>query len=350
MTQKLTISRTKLGQRGMASFIVVIVLMLIISLVTLGFAKVIRRQQRQVLDRNLNTQAFYAAESGINLAQKVLTQNPTLPAKTQCGADANFTFTTGTPSLIVDGNTNVSVNCLTTNTSLTSLDYQTVSKYRSLVVPVNGVNAAGVPTAVNSLTLSWDNTVPTSGYCGARVGFPAAASWSCKAPLLRIDLVDVSGTFDRSALPGRTYTFFAYPLTSGGTTTFTGGTQGAIVNGQCNTANTPYHCNLTINGLASTNYAMRVLSMYSNASLNVRAGGAVLLSGAQALIDATGKAQDVVRRVQVHIPLAGNQYVPDFGVQSASGICKRYLVDSGTVTLDPADGNITDAANICAIP
>jgi hypothetical protein len=91
--------------------------------------------------------------------------------------------------------------------------------------------------------------------------------------------------------------------------------------------------------------------MYSNASLNVRANnGTVLLSGAQALVDATGKAQDVVRRVQVHIPLGGNQYAPDFGVQSATGICKRYLVDGNAVTLDAADGNITDPANICAIP
>lgn len=350
MTQHLTVGRKKLGQAGMASFIVVIVLMLIISLVTLGFAKVIRRQQRQVLDRNLNTQAFYAAESGVNLAQKVLAQNPALPAKTQCGADTNFTFSGGAPSLAVDSASNVSVSCLTTNTSLASLDYQTLTKYRSLVVPLNGVNAAGIATPLNSITLSWDNTVPTSGYCGARVGFPAAAAWGCKAPILRIDLVNVAGTFDRGLLPGRTYTFFAYPLTSGGTTTFTGGAQGAIVNGQCNTANTPYHCKLTINGLSSTNYYMRVLSMYTNASLNVRASGSVLLSGAQALIDATGKAQDVVRRVQVHVPLAGNQFVPDFGVQSATGICKRYLVDASTVTLDAADGNITDTSNICAIP
>lgn len=347
--------RTRLNQAGIASFILVMVLMLIISLVALGFAKVIRREQRQVLDQNLNTQAFYAAESGVNLAQKVLNANPSLPAKTACGADTNFTFGGGAPSLTIDSTTNTNVSCLTTTTDLPALDYQTLTKYRSLVVPLNGVNSSGTATSLSSLDLSWDNTTPQSSYCAGSIGFPAAASWTCNAPILRVDLVDVTGNYSRAALPGRTFTFFAYPLSGGsGSIAFAGGSQGQIANGTCTTTNTPFHCKMAITGLGASSYYMRVVSMYTNASLDVRAnGGSVLLRGAQVVIDSTGKSQDIVRRVQVHVPLGGNEYAPDFGVESAMGICKRYLVGSGTVTLSASDGGsagVTDPTNVCGIP
>src|SRR5258708_5693843 len=59
-------SINKSGQQGIVSIIVTIILMLVLTLIVLSFAKVSRREERNALDRQLSTQAFYAAESGIN--------------------------------------------------------------------------------------------------------------------------------------------------------------------------------------------------------------------------------------------------------------------------------------------
>ena len=54
------------NQDGLVSIIIVVILMIVISIIVLSFAKVVRNEQRQTLDRQLSTQAYYAAESGVN--------------------------------------------------------------------------------------------------------------------------------------------------------------------------------------------------------------------------------------------------------------------------------------------
>jgi hypothetical protein len=51
---------------GFVSIIVCMIIMTILSLITIGFAQIMAREQRQALDRQLSSQAFYAAESGVN--------------------------------------------------------------------------------------------------------------------------------------------------------------------------------------------------------------------------------------------------------------------------------------------
>lgn len=69
------------------------------------------------------------------------------------------------------------------------------------------------------------------------------------------------------------------------------------------------------------------------------------LKGAQIKVDSTGKAQDVLRRIQVRLPLnaTGSQnQLPDNALQSTDSICKRfsamddYLDLSNTVDGDNA--------------
>ena len=59
--------------------------MIVMSLIVLGFAQISRRNQRESLDRQLSTQAFYAAESGVNDARELITtaaqNNQAIPAK-----------------------------------------------------------------------------------------------------------------------------------------------------------------------------------------------------------------------------------------------------------------------------
>ena len=48
------------------------ILMIVVGLIVLGFAQISRRNQRQALDRQLSTQAFYAAETGVNDAANLI--------------------------------------------------------------------------------------------------------------------------------------------------------------------------------------------------------------------------------------------------------------------------------------
>src|SRR5690349_5561347 len=68
MIQRRSASR----QSGMASIVITMVTMVVISLIVIGFATISRREQRQSLDQLLSSQAFYAAESGIEDATAII--------------------------------------------------------------------------------------------------------------------------------------------------------------------------------------------------------------------------------------------------------------------------------------
>lgn len=92
---------------------------------------------------------------------------------------------------------------------------------------------------------------------------------------------------------------------------------------------------MTISGLSTNQYYMRVSAVYKDVSLIVSAsdsgGSALSLQGAQAVIDTTGKAQDVLRRVQVHIPLtpSSSNQLSDYAIESTDAICKRFVTMDG---------------------
>lgn len=65
----------KANQEGMVAIITTMVIMVVVTLVVSSFALIVRREQQQSLDRQLSTQAFYAAESGISAAYDALQKN-----------------------------------------------------------------------------------------------------------------------------------------------------------------------------------------------------------------------------------------------------------------------------------
>lgn len=65
------------NQQGIVAIVVTIILMVILTLIVLSFAKISRREERDALDRQLSTQAFYAAESGIDYAKSKLESDTT---------------------------------------------------------------------------------------------------------------------------------------------------------------------------------------------------------------------------------------------------------------------------------
>lgn len=330
-------------QRGIASILVTLIMMIVISLIVIGFAQVTRRNQREALDQQLSTQAFYAAETGVNdtvkLLKSQLSAGTSLSPKTDC---ANNTPYAGlTPTLSTDG---VSYSCILVDPTPTSLLYTSIQEQRTTVVPIT-TNAA-----LTNLTFKWgpDGTNTDASKCNDNnlalpIAGTATGNWLCSYGLLRVDLVKIdSAHLDAAGLDDRTVTFFLKPTTasvSNDVSTgappvvngFVGGQRAYIVTTKCSGGS----CSATINfgaGAQGTQYYARLSGMYHNVANLAISGqtsiGAATFSNAQVVVDSTGKAQDQLRRISVRVPLldSNSDLLPNNLLQSAGAICKRYYI------------------------
>lgn len=345
-------------QAGMVSIMVTMVLMIVISLIVLGFAQISRRNQREVLDRQLSTQAFYAAESGVNdvrnLVQQAYSTGTTVPAKTGCdaGSGATQAFYGSLNSTLSTANS-VSYSCIMVNPTPTSLVYNNVST-NSILVPVQSANGS----AINNITLTWQSKLTTNtplNGCPANTSsvFSATSNWSCGYGVLRFDLVPTGGGLSTNGLLTSTMTSFLVPIQAAGVGNGQGSIGFAADRSNGNTVSsvgcTNSQCSMTITGLSGTQYAMRISSLYQDASLQISAqNGATSLplQNAQVVIDSTGKAQDVLRRIQVHVPISPTSHnqLPDYALESTDSVCKRFSVMQGyfnndAATYAPSAGN-----------
>ena len=60
------------------------------------------------------------------------------------------------------------------------------------------------------------------------------------------------------------------------------------------------------------------------------------IAKAQILVDSTGKAQDVLKRIQVRIPAHNTFAMPDDGTEAMSSICKQLQLTPASVAAKPA--------------
>jgi hypothetical protein len=323
------------NQQGIVSIMVTLIIMIVLSLVVLGFARIMRREQRQSLDYQLSTQAFYAAESGINDAVRAI-KGGYSSKKTDCATPPSSSdFPTG--SEVAPG---VSYSCLLIDPTPLELVYDNIDIAKSTVVPMKAAGA----DPFTSVTISWQakdaGGSPSVDSCPDLGEFRPAANWptnGCDAGVLRVDLVPSDGPLDRAMLASSTMTAFLYPRPGSATPlnyndAIGFGGQGAIVKGDC-TDGGARRCKVTITGLSRTGYHLRLKSIYKPSAVTVTATsaiGPIPLAGAQAVVDSTGKANDILRRIQVRVPL--HRAIAPEALESVNTLCKRMKVAPG---IDP---------------
>lgn len=355
MNHSSTTKRT--DQRGMAAILITMVTMVVVSLIVLGFATISRREQGQSLDRQLSTQAFYAAESGVEDARNVLISairaGKTAPSKADCttntdGAGYTPNYPTGAAT-VLDSAHDVSYTCLLVDPNPTSLVYNGVES-NSVVAPLASSDT------IDKVVVTWSPTSPPSGTpasCPANTNhtFTPATKWTCGYGVMRLDLVPTDGTLTRTGLESSTLAAFFEPTRSAGsgTVSYAGSVgKAALVSAQCGTASYT-QCSATITGLpGARSMALRINSLYqpSNVTITGYHGNTpIKLNGAQAVIDATGRANGVLRRIQVRIPVqASTSNIPDYAIESNSALCKRFLVTPGYFSI-PSDIQDPDLSN-----
>lgn len=323
------------NQSGMASILITMITMIVVSLIVLGFATIARRDQGNTLDQQLSTQAFYAAESGVEDARNIIvddvrTNQPILP-RTNCTTNTGAAnYPTGKQMWLSETNNvpTVSYTCLLVNPSVSNAVYDGVDG-QSKVIPIDSNQS------ITSMVIDWtptNNPTPTTANCPGSTNhtFSNATNWACDYGLLRMDLVPTQGVLTRSGLENSTLTSFFEPLRGGGSgaLSYTANLGRAnIVGASCNST----QCQVTITGLpASNDLALRLTSLYqaSNVTIDAYHGGTLLKLSGQVMVDVTGDAAGVLRRIQVRIPTTySSNLIPDAAIQTNSAICKRFEVD-----------------------
>ncbi len=344
--------RSRGQQSGFISIFSVMVIMAILTLVAVGFSNLTRRAQRRTLDNQLNTQAFYSAESGVNDAKTLIDASPGTPiTKTECqGPMTGFNYN-------LDAALNVGYTCVLINSQPSDLRIDSV--------PVEGTASPKTvafesTTAIGSFDVTWDTTttlpvtIPSdTGYSGV---LATSAVWGSKLGVVRLDLAPTNGSpLDRATMISGSYTIFLYPTTGAGTVTTAGmgaSNQGSLIFANCAAAPCTY--NVTLTGGTSSKYLMRLQALYNSVGVrisNVRdsIGNPLTLRNGQAVVDVTGRASDVFRRIQVRLPYYVNGYMPGFAVQSADSICKRLLGSLADSTVDITGVPVPDQTGVCSL-
>lgn len=315
-------------QSGMVAFVVTSFIIIMMSLLVLAFSQSTRREQRQALDRQLSTQAYYTAESAINETIKYISGLPpgVQMEKNNCdpltGADANKLKSQDTQEIF-------KYTCIMWDRDPEKLTFQNLNDQGKIV---SLQTSSG---DLESINITWED--PSGGNispsCTGGNSFPPASgagAYSCALGMIRVSIFPFTG--DRASLIDSTYTAFFRPNNSavGGLASFYrhasgASTQGQVVSASCNGKT----CKATINDLPLGKNFLFVKSIYKPSNVEIDGvlrftggAGVAQFSEGQIEVDATARANDVLKRTKVSVP--NNQYDrPGYSSEVMAGICKE---------------------------
>lgn len=378
-------------QKGMASIFVVMTLMTLLALISIGFSRLMNREVRQSLDRQLSVAAYYAAESGVNDARDYLADGGTkIDGCSPPASDPHFVYSTDGSGKVTPGDISgdglFRYSCVIVNPTPKELTF-TIGAGQSKIVKLSGTSLA----SLSKLFLSWQNANGYSGTpqpLGAYGQLPQQSGvGSDSTGLLRVGLFPMVNGCNDGALYNRyvsalgantadaaiecaSRNYFLYPNGgSGGTPDCSYSTlsaskgcvrydraadNGGVVPGNCNYPakapatsisgqSTPLYCFaemsnlLPVTGSAGTNaaasYYLKLTAEYKPLRVQIQATdssgtpNSLEISGAEAVIDITATGNDILRRIQAQAPLNNDTPPVNFGLQSMESVCKLFRND-----------------------
>lgn len=374
-------------EKGFVSLFTVIFFMLLITIITVGFLRIMAAEQRQSLDNDLTASAQAAAQSGVEDAKRAILKYNSLPdtdplkaqlatalTSTSCNALFSSAAIRSALNLDINGSINNQSGLNEYNTclsvDLTTPDYVgSASTGKSEFIPLeaesnNQYEQVMVSWHLASQTVGTDGDGQPSAYAPGLLLPPVTGgnSWSTGGypAYLRVELFGYpDGNFNRSKMDGLVSTVFLVPNASNNAAAVDSATpidlgavdpRGAdktklnLIGVRCNGTppNVPigtYACSARLqlqNGQPSTsnNYYLRVTPLYSSTHFRVQmlhSGSTVInFNGVEPLVDSTGRASDVFRRIQSRIRLDNTADLPEYSAESAGDVCKNMQVSDGS--------------------
>jgi hypothetical protein len=362
------------SQSGLVSILTVIFFMIFISIIVLGFIKIMGDEQRQATDNDLSASALAAAQSGIEDAKRIILRCKDTPAPGGCdnpmggmmnsGAGAGncdmlgmansltgplAIDIVGDEAIVGDDTYRQAYTCLTIKKDTDDVK-KTLTEGRSAIIKLD-VGAGGL----DSLTFRWTGSGGTYGVNGPSTLFPARANWlsgtNTVPPMLRLQFIPyVAGSVALDTVERESRTAFVKPAsvvaspsdiqvldqrnaTPGSLRT---AAVSPVVYANCPVLGSTYECTKTLTNFSTARtYYLRATLMYgaqTNLTITAtRAGVPQTFKFVQPEIDVTGRANDVYRRVKARVSFeAPSITYPEYALESGTTICKRLIVADAT--------------------
>lgn len=362
-------------QSGAVSLFVVIFAALLMSVVTVGFIQLMLKDQQQATANDLSQSAYDSAQAGVEDAKRLLlaAQSCSTAPGANCPAiqsaissqacdtlaKSGLIGTPGTETLVQQSSGDTTLNQAYTCVKITTQtsDYQNkLARDESNIIPLKSTGP------FDTITINWFSssdlspgastvTFPTTGNVSLP---PVGSSWGVTVPpLLRAQLIQTGtgftlGDFDATTGDNKSNnsTLFLYPSLAGSTTSdFTFDTRHAT-----SVAMAPqpvkcvstvgvaqlYSCSVSIKlqapidgNVGQRGAFLRLSALYNAAHYTVQLSNGptpILFDGVQPVVDSTGRANNLFRRVNARVELKGEMPYPAAAVDLAGGLCKNFLV------------------------
>lgn len=369
-------TKEKYSQSGFVAIFTVIFFIILTSVLTLGFIRIMIDERRQSTDNDLTASALNAAETGVEDGKRLLLYCENNPTESAC--DTALTqdkcpgvFGDAGMAALLGVNQESDKSIRVTSTAdheqhytcllikkLTD-DYKgTLQANQSDIVPLKATNK------FDTIEIAWHLIAEE----GSPVGYPAIGSlhntgdWaSGQYPAyMRAQYIEHdSGNINLTDLDEASRHVFLAPasgataLTSVGLNAVDPRPAGNLSPGaraknqavpvQCVPAGSvtqTYACTIRIElgadvDPSSVTSYLRIVPLYGATNFRVKLyDGPVPINfdGVQPVIDSTGRSNDVYRRVQARVRMDGAAFYPQFALESGKDLCKDMLVTTSAVS------------------
>lgn len=322
-------------QRGIISIITVMLLAIVLAVTTTSFLRLMLRSNRQVVDSTLSSQAYYAAETGVEDAIKSIKDDlSSIPLNdTDCAA------TPVDGSVQSDLGNGTAYSCQLIDKMPTLLN-KTLKEYESWLVNIEGFNNTGATaTDVEEIEIEWSQLTSDpilSARSADSPDLPSDSVWKSNLwmPALRIQAMFAPNTGSLNRASFTEHTSFVVPGGGAADSIDTSVVNPGLKDASC--SGSPLICRATINvpqNTTSLSTKLLIKSLYRGSDVKVilkdGSGNTLRASNAQARIDVTGRAGDVFRRIEAYVSISDSMN-SDFSLQSGEDICKLLSTRPGT--------------------
>ena len=369
---KFSQSSLRRNQAGGFSIYVSLIVMLVLTLITLGFVRIVGSNYREITDSQYNLQAHYAAEAGVSDARKEIIEriktsglldsfttgtlmNPDGWAKDleawNCSEGHQYDYDSANPEInpwydggdykgdLLEPQGPIGYSCADIDLRPEELVYDQVDQNRSLMLPLWPVDGAGVNVDVEEFVFSWGDADSGSNNMPDFQGFTPHKDWDA-LPVLRVQVTAIPNPFDRQKLNDNTRVFFLVPDDQDNQTPTpwpTPGDDGEIVHCTHNyiggKLDPDFPCKVILKlgfGNSDLLYFARVQAIYKDAKFSLKGehtGGDVRFQNIQAVITVTGRGGPILERLRERIPLRPVYDYPEYALDSVDTICKILIND-----------------------
>lgn len=363
-------------QRGAASLFIVIFTMLLVTIITISFVRLMVNDQQQASNTDLSQSAYDSATAGVEDTKRALVTyqatclgSSSLACNTEkqvlvkgLASDCNAPLgiigiptggevkvqTTATGTATGDtNNLDQAYTCVKVQYNTSDFEWQSKVD-ESKVVPLKGT------AAFNKVKIEWYTkgdlpagaASPTLSPISASLQkLPQKADWGQdRPPLLESQFIQAASSFTLNSLNSQTSTgqgtLYLYPSATGLTeAAFSRNPDISNLNAptliQCNTdiSAGSYACSAILSLGTTVNpentALLKLTSRYSTAQVSISLLNdttPVTFDGVQPAVDSTGRANDLFRRIKGRIELSNTSLYPDAAIDSKNNLCKDFLV------------------------